>query len=158
MECQNYKDLRNCQASRFECIQYLIIIYSYCLPKHMLWVLKRTVSLRRFFWSPKTMSYAKTRGQKYFNIALVLQEEWLTIFTRPALSFKSVSNKEHKGVICNKEHKGVICIIWLPGVILPKALILQDDCFGRNYSSFLDFTRNYKQTSGIFCPLLKLKY
>ena len=25
-------------------------------PKHMLWVLKRTVSMRRFFWAPK--SYA----------------------------------------------------------------------------------------------------
>ena len=23
-------------------------------PKHMLWVLKRTVSMRRFFWGPKT--------------------------------------------------------------------------------------------------------
>ena len=23
-------------------------------PKHMLWVLKRTVSTRRFFWAPKT--------------------------------------------------------------------------------------------------------
>ena len=27
-------------------------------PKHMLWVLKRTVSMRRFFWAPKT--YAKS--------------------------------------------------------------------------------------------------
>ena len=23
-------------------------------PKHMLWVLKRTVSMRQFFWAPKT--------------------------------------------------------------------------------------------------------
>ena len=45
------------------------------------------------------------------------------------LSFKSVCNKE------------------------PKALVLQDECFGKNYSSFLDFTRNYKRTSGIFVPL-----
>ena len=37
-------------------------------------------------------------------------------------------------------------------VILPKALVLQDECFGKNYSSFLDFTRNYKRTSGIFVP------
>ena len=29
-------------------------------PKHMLWVLKTTVSMRRFFWAPKT--YAKTGG------------------------------------------------------------------------------------------------
>ena len=25
-------------------------------PKHMLWVLKRTISMRRFFWAPKTCS------------------------------------------------------------------------------------------------------
>ena len=29
-------------------------------PKHMLWVLKRTVSMRRFFWAPKT--YVKIDG------------------------------------------------------------------------------------------------
>ena len=29
-------------------------------PKHMLWVLKKTVSMRRFFWAPKT--YAKNYG------------------------------------------------------------------------------------------------
>ena len=29
-------------------------------PKHMLWVLKRTVSMRQFFWAPKT--YDKTDG------------------------------------------------------------------------------------------------
>ena len=29
-------------------------------PKLMLWVLRRTVSMRRFFWAPKT--YAKTDG------------------------------------------------------------------------------------------------
>ena len=29
-------------------------------PKHMLWVLKRTISMRRFFWAPKT--YVKTDG------------------------------------------------------------------------------------------------
>ena len=28
------------------------IFYIFC-PKHMLWVLKRTVSMRRFFWAPK---------------------------------------------------------------------------------------------------------
>ena len=33
---------------------------------------------------------------------------------------------------------------------LPKALVLQDACYGKNFSSFLDFTRNYEQTSGIF--------
>ena len=61
------------------------------------------------------------------------------------LSFKSVCNKEHKGVI------------WLPWVILPKALVLQDECFGKNYSYFLDFTRNYERTSGIFVPWLQCR-
>ena len=37
-------------------------------------------------------------------------------------------------------------------VILPTALVLQAECFGKNYSSFLDFTRNYERTSGIFFP------
>ena len=46
-------------------------------------------------------------------------------------------------------------VIGLPGVILPKALVLQDECFGKNYSSFLDFTRNYERTSGVFVPWVK---
>ena len=33
-------------------------------------------------WAWKHGKYS--RGQKYFNIALVLQDEWLTIFTPPA--------------------------------------------------------------------------
>ena len=62
------------------------------------------------------------------------------------LSFKSVCNKEHKGVI------------WLPRVILPKALVLQDECFDKNHLSFLDFTRNYEQASGIFVPCNTLSH
>ena len=31
-------------------------------------------------------------------------------------------------------------------------LVLQDECFGKNYSSFLDFTHNYERKSGIFVP------
>ena len=33
---------------------YLKIIFLISQPKRMLWVLKRTVSMRRFFWAPKT--------------------------------------------------------------------------------------------------------
>ena len=33
-------------------------MFFYSQPKHMLWVFKRTVSIRRFFWAPKT--YVKT--------------------------------------------------------------------------------------------------
>ena len=33
----------------------IIIIISH--PKHIVWVLKRTVSMRRFFWAPKTHVY-----------------------------------------------------------------------------------------------------
>ena len=85
-------------------------------------------------------------GDKNINIALVLQDEWLTIFTRPANS-----------CICPLKAYAIKNIreqyaIWLPGVILPKALILQDEYFGKNYSSFLDFTRKFEQTSGIFVP------
>ena len=36
------------------------ILFFISQPKHMLWVLKRTVSVRRFFWAPKT--YVKTDG------------------------------------------------------------------------------------------------
>ena len=43
-------------------------------------------------------------------------------------------------------------VIWFPWVILPKALVLQDERFGKNYSTFLDVTHNYKRTSGIFVP------
>ena len=32
----------------------LKIIFFISQPKHLLWVLKRTVSMRRFFWAPKT--------------------------------------------------------------------------------------------------------
>ena len=43
-------------------------------------------------------------------------------------------------------------VIRLPQVILSKALVLQDECFGKNCLSFLDFTRNYERKSGIFVP------
>ena len=48
----------------------------------------------------------------------------------------------------------------LPQVIVPKALVLvlQDKCFGKNYSSFLDFTLNYEGTSGIFVPCSSKTY
>ena len=71
------------------------------------------------------------------------------------LSCKSVSNKEHKGVTCNttsSSYSSESTRPTLPQVILPKALVLQNECFGKNYSSFLDFTLNYERTSGIFVP------
>ena len=40
------------------------------------------------------------RGQKYFNIALVLHYNFHSSCKHMHLSFKSVCNKEHKGVIC----------------------------------------------------------
>ena len=42
-----------------------------------------------------------------------------------------------------------------PWVILPKALVLQDECFGKNYLSFQDFSGNHGWTSGIFVPWLE---
>ena len=55
------------------------------------------------------------------------------------LSFKSVFNKEHNGVICNMTSSSNSSQSTRP-------------VFGKNYSSFLDFTRNYERTSGIFVP------
>ena len=34
-------------------------------PKHMLWVLKRTVSMRRFFWAPITKAKIDLKGNNY---------------------------------------------------------------------------------------------
>ena len=39
---------------------YQKIFFLISQPKHMLWVLKRTVTIRQFFWAPKI--YVKTRG------------------------------------------------------------------------------------------------
>ena len=56
------------------------------------------------------------------------------------LSFKSICNKEHKGVICNTTSPSNPSQSTCPtGRVL-----------GKNYSSFLDFTRNYERMSGIF--------
>ena len=58
------------------------------------------------------------------------------------LSFKSVCNKEHKGEICNRTSLSNSSQSTRPvGRVL-----------GKNYLSFLDVTRNYEQTSGIFVP------
>ena len=58
------------------------------------------------------------------------------------LYFKSVCNKEHKGVVSN---------------MTPSSNSSQkDECFGKNYSSLLDFTRNYERTSGLFVPWVPL--
>ena len=43
----------------------------------MLWVLKRTVSLRRFFWAPKT--YVKTDGQENIYIFKLIFFVYLNI-------------------------------------------------------------------------------
>ena len=87
------------------------------------------------------------RGQIYFNIALVLQDEWHTIFIHPANTWTCPLK-----VYAIKSIYKELYAIWLPRVILPKALVLQDECFGKNYSSFLDFTCNYVPMSGIFVP------
>ena len=57
------------------------------------------------------------------------------------LSFKSVCNKEHKGVICNSTSS------FSSQSTRPTGRVL-----GNYYSSFLDFTRNYERTSGMFVP------
>ena len=59
------------------------------------------------------------------------------------LSFKSLCNAEHKGVICNMTSFSNSFQSTRP-----------DECFRKNYSSFLDSTLNYERTSGIFIPCI----
>ena len=61
------------------------------------------------------------------------------------LSFKSVCNKEHKGVIWNLTSSSNSSQSTRPTWRV----------LGKNYLSFLDFTRNYERTSGIFVPWLQ---
>ena len=59
------------------------------------------------------------------------------------LSFKSVCNKEHKGVICDKTSS------YSSQSTCPTGQVL-----GKNYSSFLDFTRTVITSRPVeFCPL-----
>ena len=55
--CVNYRTL---VKSAYQKNDFLIF-----QPKHMLWVLKRTVSMRRFFWAPET--YAKIHRLENIN-------------------------------------------------------------------------------------------
>ena len=89
------------------------------------------------------------RGQKYFNIALVLQNGWLTIFTRPANTctcpLKAYAIKNIRELY----------VVWLPRLIVPKALVLQDKCFGKNYSSLLDLEWNFRPLTNLKVLTLK---
>ena len=58
------------------------------------------------------------------------------------LSFKSVCNKEHKGVICNMSSSSYSS----------QSTRHTGRVLGKNYSPFLDFTRNHERTSEIFVP------
>ena len=60
-----------------------------------------------------------------------------------ALVLKSVCNKEHNRVICNMTKSSSNSY----QSTLPTGRVL-----GMNYSSFLNFTRNYEQASEIFVP------
>ena len=53
---------------------YFKFIFLISQPKHMLWVLKRTVSVRQFFWAPKTYVLLKDKKRRlklaYLDICL----------------------------------------------------------------------------------------
>ena len=89
----------------------------------------------------RTKLWSSVQRTKYFNIAFVLQVEWLVLQT-PCKPLKAYAIKNTRELYA----------IWLPSpwVILPKAIVLQDECVGKNYLSFLDFTCNYERMSGIF--------
>ena len=60
------------------------------------------ITLKRHLWGENIKILSLCMQQKYVNIALVLTSDLQ--FSRDLqthLSFKSVCNKEHKGVICN---------------------------------------------------------
>ena len=59
----------------------LKIRINYYLTKHKLWALKRTISLRRFFWAPK--AYVKTDGlEKIYNLTLK-RYVYLNLWNKP---------------------------------------------------------------------------
>ena len=94
----------------------------------------------------KKQSNFYLRGQKYFKSTQCPEGRVTYNFHSSCkhmhLSFKSVCNKEHKGVICNMTSSSNSSQSTHPtGRVL-----------GKNYSSFLDFTRNYERTSGIYVP------
>ena len=72
-------------------------------------------------------------GTKIFQYCM---HDKLTTYTRPANTC-TCPLKAYAIKNIREEY-----VIWSPRVILPKALVLQDECFGKNYSSFLDFTPN----------------
>ena len=61
---QNAYNTRSLVKSAYQKNDFLI-----SQPKHTLWVVKRTVSLRQFFWAPKT--YVQADGfEKIYNFTL----------------------------------------------------------------------------------------
>ena len=86
------------------------------------------------------------RGQKYLKKCTCpagrLTYNFHSSCKHMHMSFKSVCNKEQKGVICNMTSSSNSSQSTRPvGQVL-----------GKNYLSFLDFTCNYKRTSGICVP------
>ena len=75
------------------------------------------------------------QGKKYFNAERVTYNIHSSC-KHMHLSFKSVCNKEHKGVICNTTSSSNSSQSTRPVL---KALVLQDECFGKNYLSFSRF-------------------
>ena len=86
------------------------------------------------------------RGQKYFNIALVHSPAGRVTYNFHSsckhmhMSFKSVCNKEHKGVICNMTSSSISSQSTCPTgqVLWEEFLVLSR------------FHRNYQRTSEIF--------
>ena len=51
---QLIKDIHSMHLTGLQIIGHTGIFFLISQPKHMLWVLKRTVSMKRLFWAPKT--------------------------------------------------------------------------------------------------------
>ena len=101
----------------------------------MLWVLKRTISIRRFFWAPKT--YVQTDGLVYiYNFTLktfVYLNLAMYIIWTICCSYQKL--KMQKRVILNKYTKLKIEGQWSRRSILSNRLL-------KNYRSINQFTEN----------------
>ena len=110
-------------------------------------------------------------GSKYQSVEIssilsfINHIQSITTSASRSLGFLRRNNRIQNPVLREMAYKIPVCpsveysltlreldVIRFPRVILPKALILQDECIGKNYSSHLDFTRNYGRKSGIFVP------
>ena len=85
----------------------------------MLWVLKRTVSMRRFFWAPKTYAKYYKQGKIYnFTLKIFVNLNLCIIFTHNKLQVTQpclIFLQRLQPVLVSNNEKKAAYIIWLRG-------------------------------------------